>query len=103
VKINDKGKGNSMARRNTSAKKQTFSITAPGAMSVMLAGDFTQWQEKAIPMQKEAGGVWKASVELASGNYNYRFIVDGQWRDDSECTLRVANPYGTQNAVRQVA
>ena len=92
-----------MARRNTNTKKQTFSITAPGATNVMLAGDFTQWQEKAIPMQKQAGGVWKANVELASGNYHYRFIVDGQWCDDSESMLRVPNPYGTQNAVRQVA
>ena len=66
-----------MARRNTNEKKQIFSITAPGATSVMLAGDFTQWQEKAIPMQKQAGGVWKASVEIASGNHDYRFVVDG--------------------------
>jgi 1,4-alpha-glucan branching enzyme len=51
-----KEKGNSMARRDTNTKQQTFNIIAPGAMSVMLAGDFTYWQEKAIPMQKQAGG-----------------------------------------------
>jgi len=44
-----------MARRDTNTEQQTFSITTPGAMSVILADDFTQWQEMAIPMQKAAG------------------------------------------------
>lgn len=92
-----------MARKNTNAKQQTFSITVPGAMSVKLAGDFTNWQENAIPMQKEASGVWKASVALAPGTYHYRFIVDGQWCDDPECTLRAPNQYGSENSVRRVA
>lgn len=81
---------------------QTFSFTAPGAMSVQLVGDFTNWQERPISMQKGADGVWRATVELPPGTYHYRFLVDGEWRDDPECALRVPNPFGTQNAVRQV-
>jgi 1,4-alpha-glucan branching enzyme len=92
-----------MARKNANDKKQTFSITAPGATSVLLAGDFTHWQEQAIPMRQQSGGVWKATVELPPGKYHYRFIVDGQWRDDPDCPLRVQNTYGGENAVRQVA
>lgn len=91
-----------MARKNHQ-QQQTFAVTAPTAMSVLLAGDFTHWQEQAIPMKKLTGGVWKANVKLAPGTYHYRFIVDGQWRDDPDCTLRVTNPYGGENAVRQVA
>ena len=91
-----------MERRNTNAKQQTFRITAPVAMSVLLAGDFTHWHQHAVPMKKESDGVWKADVELSPGTYRYRFIVDGQWRDDPTCTLHVANPYGSQDAVRQV-
>lgn len=45
-----------MARSDTNTKHQTFPVTAPDAISLMLAGDFTQWQEKAIPMQMLAGG-----------------------------------------------
>lgn len=84
------------------SKPQTFSITVPAATSVLLAGDFTHWQEKAIPMKRQREGLWTTTVRLAPGTYHYRFLVDGQWSDDPQCTLHVPNPYGTQNAVRQI-
>ena len=92
-----------MARNNINGIQQTFSITAPGANSVLLAGDFTHWQQRPVPLRQQQGGVWKTTVELTPGTHHYRFIVDGQWRDDPECKIKVANPYGTQDAVRQVA
>jgi 1,4-alpha-glucan branching enzyme len=68
----------------------------------MLVGDFTHWQQNPIPLKKTTGGVWSVTVEVAPGTHYYRFIVDGQWCDDPNCTLRAPNPYGTQNSVRQV-
>ena len=91
-----------MARQMQTAAKQTFRFTSPAAMSVLLVGDFTHWQQKGIPMQKGKDGVWTATVLLPPGKHNYRFVVDGEWRDDPECTLRVPNPYGGQDMVRQV-
>jgi 1,4-alpha-glucan branching enzyme len=92
-----------MARQMDEQSKQTFRFSAPTAMSVLLVGDFTHWQKRAIPMQKGKDGIWSATVTLPAGKHNYRFIVDGQWQDDPDCTVRVANPYGTQNMVRTVA
>jgi 1,4-alpha-glucan branching enzyme len=83
-------------------RKQTFAITAPGAVSVQLMGDFTHWQEHPISMEKDADGVWRTAVELAPGTHHYRFFVDGKWHDDPECTLRAPNPYGGENMIRQV-
>jgi 1,4-alpha-glucan branching enzyme len=88
------GKGN--------GKTQTFSFTAPTAMSVQLVGDFTHWQKVPINMQKGADGIWRATVELEPGGHHYRFMVDGQWHDDPDCSLRVPNPFGSQDAVRHV-
>ncbi len=82
--------------------KQDFRITAPTALSVQLVGDFTHWRQSPISLSKGAGGVWHTSVDLPPGTHHYRFLVDGQWRDDPECTLRVPNEYGSQNAVREV-
>ena len=82
---------------------QTFSFRAPEAMSVQLVGDFTQWQEHPINLEKGAGGVWRTVVPLPPGTHHYRFLVDGEWRDDPECMRREPNPYGTENMTRQVA
>ena len=72
-------------------------------MPALLVCDFTHWQQSGIPMHKGKDGIWVATVELPPGSHTYRFIVDGDWRDDPECTLRVPNPYGSQDMVRQVS
>ncbi len=92
-----------MAKREKTAKEQTFRFTAPDARSVLLVGDFTQWQQKAIPLHKGKDGIWATTVALSPGKHTYRFIVDGEWRDDPECTLRVPNPFGGHDMVRQAA
>jgi 1,4-alpha-glucan branching enzyme len=92
-----------MAKHNKSNKKQTFRFSAPAATSVLLVGDFTRWQQQPVPMQKDPNGVWTASVDLPPGKYSYRFIVDAEWRDDPECTLRVPNPFGGHDMVREAA
>jgi 1,4-alpha-glucan branching enzyme len=83
-------------------KTQAFSFRAPEAVSVQLVGDFTQWQERPISLKKENGGVWQTSIELAPGTHHYRFLVDGEWRDDPDCSLRVPNGFGSQNMARKV-
>lgn len=88
--------------RAAAPARQPFAFKAPDAMSVQLVGDFTHWEKSPISLKKEAGGVWTTAVGLAPGTYHYRFLVDGQWRDDPECTLRVPNPFGGSNSVRKV-
>ena len=90
-----------MARKSN--RRQTFTYADPMATSVQLVGDFTHWQDEPIEMEKQKSGEWKISVVLEPGTYQYRFIVDGEWRGDPDCELRVANPYGSQNAMRSVA
>lgn len=85
-----------------SGRKQTFSISAPGALNVQLVGDFTQWQECPVNLEKGLDGVWRGTVRLTPGTHHYRFLVDGQWSDDPDCTLRESNPYGGENMIRHV-
>lgn len=82
---------------------QTFSIAAPNARNVQLAGDFTDWQQQAVPMIKGTDGVWRAAVRLAPGIHAYRFLVDGRWEDDLGCLWHEPNPFGSRNAIRKVA
>ena len=92
-----------MATKDKSTHESTFAYRAPGALSVQLVGDFTHWQKAPVSLRKDADGVWRCSLKLEPGTYHYRFLVDGQWQDDPECTLRLPNPFGSQNMVRKVS
>jgi 1,4-alpha-glucan branching enzyme len=84
------------------SEPQDFSYFTPAARSVQLVGDFTNWQERPIPLRKAPDGVWRTAVPLAPGAHHYRFLVDGEWRDDPACPVHAPNPFGGQNAVRRV-
>jgi len=76
----------------------TLQCRAPGAQWVFVAGDFSQWS--AIEMTTQNGDdVWSAHLELPPGEYQYRFIVDGEWRVDDSNPLRLDNPYGGENSL----
>lgn len=83
--------------------KQVFQFVAPTAKSVVLVGDFTRWTQQSIPMQRDPNGIWTASVPLSPGPHRYRFIADGEWRDDPACESRAPNPFGSEDMVRQAA
>jgi 1,4-alpha-glucan branching enzyme len=90
------------APKASTKKRITFKINAPEAKDVRISGSFNEWSYESTPLKKDESGNWKTMVSLAPGTYEYRFIVDGQWRDDPECPLRVQNPFGSQNCVRVV-
>jgi 1,4-alpha-glucan branching enzyme len=92
----------SAAPKVATKRRVTFKLNAPDAKDVRISGSFNEWSYESTPLKKEANGVWKTLVSLAPGTYEYRFIVDGEWRDDPECPLRVENPFGSQNCVRVV-
>ncbi|HOC54849.1 MAG TPA: glycogen-binding domain-containing protein [Verrucomicrobiota bacterium] len=92
-----------MSRRSKKPKMQTFRYGAPEATSVMLVGDFTEWQQNALVMDKEPDGVWSINLKLPPGKHSYLFIVDGKWCEDPECTVRVPNPFGGHDMVREVS
>ena len=84
-------------------EQRLFSFNAPGATTVLLAGNFTHWLKAPISLQKAPDGIWRTTVSLGPGEHHYRFLVDGEWGDDPECRLRVPNPFGTSNAIMRVA
>ena len=84
-------------------RKETFELVEPMAGSVQLVGDFTNWQDHPIELKRQKDGVWRATVPLDAGTHEYRFMVDGQWRDDGRCSGRCPNPFGGENCVRDVA
>jgi 1,4-alpha-glucan branching enzyme len=84
------------------SKKVDFSLLAPHAEKVSLAGDFNNWDTKVHRMKKDRKGVWKTSLQLTPGTYQYNFFVDGGWQNDPNCVDRVENPFGTLNCLIKV-
>src|SRR6516225_6358790 len=95
-------KSSSAKDRTPSRKRVTFSFHAPEARTVEVVGSFCDWQPKTNAMKKEAGGVWKKTILLMPGYYEYRFLVDGEWCDDPQCPERVANSFGSANCIVRV-
>lgn len=81
----------------------TFTYRAEPGSSVYLAGSFNNWDPDAKPMvDKKKVGVYSASVMLAPGSYEYKFVIDGTWCADPECSDWVQNDHGTLNSVKHV-
>ncbi len=83
-------------------QKVTFTLLEPKATSVQLAGDFSEWEKQPVLLKRDKDGWWTATVPLTPGAHQYRFLVDGQWRDDPACQKRVPNQFGAMNCVREV-
>ena len=85
------------------AKKTVlFDLTANDATSVILSSSFNDWKPGELALQSNGEGTWRLSVDLAPGEYEYRFIVDGEWQDDPACPECCPNAFGSQNSVRRV-
>ena len=80
----------------------TFSLLEPAAKQVALSGDFNRWSPDATPMNWKEGGRWETVLALASGSYQYKFIVDGEWIADQAAKKNVPNEHGSLNSVVEV-
>ncbi len=80
-------------------KSVTFTVHAEAGQEVRLAGSFTDWETKAKKMTfKKANGVYSATVKLAPGEYQYKFIIGDKWATDDQNTEFVPNDKGTFNS-----
>ena len=79
--------------------KTTFLVPAK-ADSVVLVGDFNEWNtEEPIQLKKQKNG-FKTTLNLETGKeYQFRYLIDGEWADESEADRFVSTPFGSQNSV----
>lgn len=83
-------------------KRVTFRYHSPDANAVFVAGTFNDWNPASRPLKKSKDGVWSAMINLDSGFYEYRFVVDGNWVDDPQGQERRSNEHGSENCVLRV-
>lgn len=61
----------------------------PDATKVTLVGDFTDWANKQLLMQKDEKGFFTRIVNLKEGNYEYKYIIDGEWLPGENIKLKI--------------
>ncbi len=81
-----------------SAEPASFSIAAPAAKQVFLAGEMTDWDAGKRAMQRDASGTWRATLDLEPGQWIYKFVVDGQWVQDPATPDHDADGQGGQHS-----
>ncbi len=80
------------------ANPTTFSIVAPDAKQVFVAGEMTDWDDHKVPLERDATGTWHATLELEPGEYIYKFVVDGRWVQDPATPDHDADGQGGQHS-----
>jgi chromosome partitioning protein len=79
-----------------------FSIAAPQAKEVYIAGDFNNWEIGKSSRMEQNEGVWRKKLKLSQGKYHYRFVVDGQWQEDPNNEIKETNPFGQMDSLIEI-
>ncbi len=93
----------SKADAAVSRRRVEFVIEAGVGRTVSVAGSFNDWDPKAkVLADKKGEGVYRGAIMLPAGEYEYKFVVDGDWRIDENNPCFASNDLGTLNSVLKV-
>lgn len=68
--------------------------------TLVLAGTFNSWNVAANRMSLAGGsGAWSTTVRLGPGEYQYKFVRDGQWIQDPQNDRSAPDNFGGHNSV----
>ena len=88
-----------MVKKKEKRRRVTFSLFTPGAKDVRLTGTFNNWGINKHHMKINNDGIWTKTVIIHPGTYEYKFLVDDEWRHDPTNDLVTYNEYGTLNSL----
>ena len=81
----------------------TFFYGNPRASEVVVAGDFTDWQNGAWPMEKTEKGFTLTRTFKTTDVLRYKFISDGNWTTDLKAPEFVDDGFGGKNGQVTIA
>ena len=85
------------------APRVVLELVNPVAKQVFVAGSFNNWQPEQTPLVAAGNGRWTGDLKVGPGQYEYLFVVDGDWLPDPNATQSVQNPFGGRNSVLTVS
>ncbi len=85
---------------NRGAEAQ-FVLPVFNATDVSIVGSFNSWDP--IPLSDDDGdGIWRVSIFLPPGRYEYAFIIDGRWWGHDPLADGYVRSYGDYSSVRYI-
>lgn len=69
------------------------------ARKVCIAGSFNDWRPDGLDMINLGSGKWAKELLLPPGTYEYRLVVDGEWKTDPSVQQTVPTPFGETNGL----
>ena len=85
------------------AREVVIEYRDPGAADVRIAGDFNGWvPDRGVLSSTHQDGetrVWRKVLRLLPGTYEYRYVVDGEWREDPVNPERIPTTLGPPNSL----
>ena len=84
---------------HTNAHGATFRVWAPNAEYVSVVGDFNGWDPGTLSMRQLRSGWWELEIDIAPGNYQYAYIIDGKWTPPPEAKHTIDDGYGGSNGL----
>lgn len=89
-----------VTRNPNAATPQQFILIAPGAKTVTLVGDFSDWDASRLQMEQVSDdGAWSITIPLTPGRYEYQFEVDGKQRVNDPTRPQSSSDFGSPNSV----
>ena len=80
-----------------------FSLDAPGATTVAVAGDFSGWESDFVLDDADGDGIWTGRIPITPGVHQYMFVIDGtDWVTDPSAQRYADDGFGNRNAVLAV-
>jgi hypothetical protein len=77
-----------------------FTLEAPQATSVAIAGDFNEWEPGVYLEDPDGDGVWTGRIPMRPGVHHYMFVIDGsKWQTDPRAERYTDDGFGNRNAV----
>ncbi len=80
------------------AEPTAFTLVAPDAKQVFVAGEMTDWDDGKKAMTRGPDGTWRATLDLEPGQWIYKYVVDGQWVQDPATPDHDADGRGGQHS-----
>ena len=88
-------------RTEDGRQEVAFALVAPNATDVSVLGDFNLWEPTALS-DADGDGVWRTSMFLPPGRYEYALVIDGRWWGQDPLADEYVRSFGEYSSVRYV-